>query len=423
VPKLSRCRAGDPSRAHYDDEQGDATMAEDVQLIHDDDGLAVIGEPTAVERFLASVGQWASSTELDLRPLKPYLAIGADVAEKASELAENSGRWIKLTEASTALVKEHGFMESTQNPDENHLMIPGLSGIGKWLQTEQDGAPLLANPAVANTLSGILARAATQQDMADVVTYLKTIDQKVDDVLRKVDDAEVAKMDGVTEAIERACGIRDEIGTVTETLWSTVDQSFSTIAATQAYGLRQLEAIARKLEDTDVRDLAQAAALAEADVPKWLGVLAQCFRLQDAVETLELDRVLAETPLELGAYRRGLQKKKQERRRQISDHTFALLGSMDAAVTTANAKVIWHRTLCHAVIGSANHVATGIDDFHGVMRIDAEPRSWSPRRLGTGADIGSQAIQGAKDNGPQAVAVALAGLVFVKNKGQGGSSG
>jgi hypothetical protein len=43
-------------------------MAEQVQLIGDDDGLAVIGAPTAVERFLKSVGQWASSQELDLRP-------------------------------------------------------------------------------------------------------------------------------------------------------------------------------------------------------------------------------------------------------------------------------------------------------------------------------------------------------------------
>src|SRR4051794_37555183 len=221
-------------------------MADDVQLISDDEGLAVIGEPTAVERFLKSVGHWASSQELDLRPLKPYLAIGADLAEKASEIAENSGRWIKLTEKSAALVREHGLMESKQNAGENHLMIPGLSGVGNWLQTEQDGAPLLANPAAAGTLSGILARAATQQDMAQVVAYLKTIDHKVDDVLRKVDDAQVAKMEGVANAIERALAIREETGTVNETLWSTVDQSIPTIAATQAYALEQLDAIATR---------------------------------------------------------------------------------------------------------------------------------------------------------------------------------
>lgn len=389
-------------------------MADEVQLIGDGDGLAVIGAPTAVERFLKSVGQWASSQELDLRPLKPYFAIGADIAQKASEIADNSGRWIKLTEESAALVKEHGLMPSKQNPDENHLMIPGLSGVGKWLQSDQGGAPLLANPAVVSTLSGILARAATQQNMAEVVDYLATIDHKVDDVLRKVDDAQVAKIVGVAEAIERAWAIREETGAVNETLWSTVDQSYQTLAAAQAYALRQLDAIARRLEDTKVGNLAQAAALAETDVPMWLGVLAQCFRLQDALEIIELDRVFAESPAELDAYRYGLQKAKQQRRGIISDHTFELLGRMDAAVSTANAKMIWNRTLSHALIGSANHVATGIHDFHGLLSIDAAPMAWNPRRLRRGADIGSHAIQGAKDNGPHAVAAAatLVSLVF-----------
>ena len=394
-------------------------MAEEVQLIGDDDGLAVIGAPTAVERFLKSVGQWACSQELDLRPLKPYLPVGADIAQKADEFAGNSGRWIKLTEESAALVQEYGFMPSKQNPGENHLMIAGpSSGVRNWLQTNQDGAPVLANPAVVSTLSGILAQAAAQQNMAEVVNYLARIEHKVDDVLRKVDDAQVAKMVGVAEAIERAWAIREETGTVNETLWSTVDQSHQAIAATQAYALSQLAAITRRLEDTKIGDLAEAAVLAESDVPKWLGALAQCFRLQDAVEIIELDRVLAESPAELDAYRHGLQKAKQHRRRLISDHTFELLERMDAAVGTANAKMIWSRTHSHVVIGSANHVATGIHDFHGLLNIDAAPMAWDARRLPRGADIGSHAVQGVKDNGLQAAAVVttIAGVVLAGRK-------
>jgi hypothetical protein len=275
-----------------------------------------------------------------------------------------------LTEKSAALVKEHGFMASKQNPDENHLMIPGLSGVGKWLQTEHDGAPLLANPAAVSTLSGILARAATQQNMAEVVDYLKTIDHKLDDVLRKVDDAQVTNMVGVADTIERAWAIREETRTVNETLWSTVDQSFQAIAATQAYALGQLDAIAIKLEDTKVGDLARAAALAKTDVPKWLGVLAQCFRLQDAVEMIELDRVLAESPAELDAYRLGLQKAKQQRRDLISDHTFQLLSRMEAAVTTANAKMIWNRTLCRE---EASGEITGLGPRAAPSSPDGQP--------------------------------------------------
>ena len=118
----------------------------------------------------------------------------------------------------------------------------------------------------------------------------------------------------------------------------------------------------------------------------------------------------------MNPYRRGVQKAKQQRRGLIADHTFQLLSRMDAAVSTANAKMIWNRTLSHAVIGSANDVASGIHDFHGVLSIDAAPRAWNPRRLGRGADIGAHAIQGAKDNGPRAIATVatLAGLVFAR---------
>jgi hypothetical protein len=44
--------------------------------------------------------------------------------------------------------------------------------------------------------------------------------------------------------------------------------------------------------------------------------------------------------------------------------------------------------------------------------------AWDPRRLRRGADIGSQAIQGAKDNGPKAAAAVttLASLVFAGKK-------
>ena len=100
----------------------EATIDNEIQLISDGDGLAVIGDPTAVERFLRSAGQWSASKELDLRRLKPLLSIGSDVVHPVSEIAANSGHWVKLTEESARLVKEHGLMES-KTLGESHLMV------------------------------------------------------------------------------------------------------------------------------------------------------------------------------------------------------------------------------------------------------------------------------------------------------------
>lgn len=390
-------------------------MDNEIQLISDGDGLAVIGEPTAVEEFLRSAGQWAASKELDLRRLRSLLSIGSDAAQAASVIAANSGRWIKLTEESARLVKENGLMP-TKTSGVSHVMV-GIPGkVQNWLQTEQGLGSLLTNPATLSGVAGIMAQVAAQQTMAEITNYLAGIDEKVDDVLRKVDDAVVAQMVGTGHAIDRAMTIREETGGVNETLWSTVDQAHQTIGATQTYALDQLDAIAKKLESTKVGDLAKAATQAESEVPKWLYVLAYCFQRQEAIDVIELDRVLAESPEELVAYQRGLKKAQEDRRELVSGHTAHLLDRMDVAVRTANAKKVWTRTKSSDVVESANHLSAGVHDFHGLLRIESDPRSWEARQLRPVAEMGSHAIQKTKDAAPLVAGVGLVATIALAGK-------
>ena len=374
-------------------------MDNDVQLISDDDGLAVIGDPMAIEEFLRSEGLWASSKNLDLRRLKSLFGIGAGVAQAASDIAANSACWLKLTPESAHLYKKYGLME-TKMPGVSHAMVGKPGSIQKWLQIEQGPGSLLTNPAMLSGAAGIMAQAAMQQAMADITNYLATIDEKVDDVLRKQDDAVIAQMAGTGQTIERAMTIREETGGVNETLWSTVDQAHTTIGATQTYALEQLGAIAKKLESTKVGGLAKTAKQAESEVPKWLAVLARCFQLQDAIDVLELDRVLDESPEKLTAYRRGLTKDRQKRRELISGHTAHLLARMDAAVDTANAKRFFHLTPSEAVVHSSNHVAAGVHNFHGRLGIESGLQSWEARRLGDAAEMAANALEKTKEAAP-----------------------
>lgn len=58
-----------------------------------------------------------------------------------------------------------------------------------------------------------------------------------------------------------------------------------------------MSGIAEKLESQDkVNDLAEVSKQAERTVQEWLAVLAHCFRLQDGIAVLELDRVLDASP-------------------------------------------------------------------------------------------------------------------------------
>ena len=209
--------------------------------------------------------------------------------------------------------------------------------------TKPGAGSMLTNPAVLAGAAGIMTQLAMQQTMDEITDYLATIDAKLDDVLRAQKDAVVADMIGVDFVIEEAMTIREQVGRVSEVTWSKVQGTSLTIARTQAYALRQLDALATKVEKkSKVDDLADASREAEESAAEWLAVLARCFQLQDAIAVLELDRVMGADPETLDQHRIGVRAARDNRRELISRSTLRLMARMDGAAGTANAKVLLH---------------------------------------------------------------------------------
>jgi rRNA processing protein Krr1/Pno1 len=225
-----------------------------------------------------------------------------------------------------------------------------------------------------------------QQTMEEITDYLATIDAKLDDVLRAQEDAVLADMIGVGFDIDEAMTLREHGGRVNEVTWSKVQGSSATIARTQAYALRQLDALAEKLERTTrIGDLAEAAKAAESKAQDWLAVLARCFQLQDAIAVLEIDRVLDVAPEDLDGHRRGLKAVRQKRLETISQTTERLVARMDAAAGNANAKVLLNPIQSPAVVRSREHVAIAVADFHGRLGIESGRQSLEARPWGDAA--------------------------------------
>lgn len=395
-------------------------MDNEIQLISDGDGLAVIGEPKAVETFLRAEGLWDASKKFDLRRLRSLLAIGSDIAQATSEIAANSACWLKLTPESARLRKEHGLM-ATETPGVSHVMVGVPGKVKNWLQAEQGVGSLLTNPAALSGVAGLMAQVAGQQTMAEITNYLDRIDAKVDDVLGKVDDTVLKDMLGARFQIRRAQTMRDQGGRVTFDSWSEVQNASGKLADVQGYALLQLEAIAKKLESKKrVRVLATASDEARPEVQKWLAVLADCFRLQESFDVLALDKAMDESSAALNARRQGLEADRKDRLTLISTHTMKLLTRMDAAVGAANKKMLWTRTKSLAVIDSGNDLALGVQEFHDLLGIEAETHSWEARQLGRAEDLGSQVIQKSKDGAPAAATVvALAATAALGAKAGG----
>jgi hypothetical protein len=229
--------------------------------------------------------------------------------------------------------------------------------------------------------AGIMAQLAMQQSMSEITDYLAKIDEKLDSVLRAQTNQVLARMDGVALAVEEAMSVRESVGRVSEVTWSKVQGSAQTIHETQGYALRQLGDLADKIEEkTKVGGLAKTAKDAEAEVEKWLTVLARCFQLHDAVGVLELDRVLDASPDELDRHRIGLKAARQDRLEIISESTKRLLARMNSAVDRANSKVLFNPTSSPAVVRSRNNVAIEVFDFHRLLGIDSSRESSEAKR-------------------------------------------
>ncbi|HEY8588748.1 MAG TPA: hypothetical protein VIL55_04250 [Naasia sp.] len=374
---------------------------DEIQLISDGDGLAVIGEPDAVDRFLASEG--LVSTDLGLPRLRSVLGTGAAAAQAGSEIAASSGRWVKLTAESAEQVKKFGLMD-TNTPGVKHAMIGRPGAIKGWLQLADTPRSLLTNPAVLTGAAGIMAQLAMQQAMAEVTDYLAAIDAKLDDVLRAQKDATVAQMIGVGVQVDEAMRLREHVGRVSEVTWSKLHAAPGTIAATQAYALRQIDALAEKLASTGkVGALASATKAGESEVREWLGVLARCAQLQDAIAILELDRVLESAPEDLDGHRRGLEAARRARLDAIARSTEQLLDGLDAASGTANAKVLTHPSKSRAVVRESNRLGTAVSDFHGRLGIESARQPLEARRW---RDAATTAKDGAVDAGAEGLRVA-----------------
>jgi hypothetical protein len=353
-----------------------ASMDDEVELFSDDDGLAVTGTATAVERFIESMG----SSTVGSRGLGSAFSVGGSVAQAGSEIAANAGRWVKLTEESARKVQEIGWAP-TKTRGISHAMLGKRGDIKNWVQIVTSPRAMVTNPAVLSGVAGLMSQRAMQQQMDEIVDYLATIDAKLDQVIRSRMNQVLARLDGVNLSVREAMSIREAVGRVSEVTWSKVQTSAQAIHETQGYALRQLSDLADKIEEKkSIADLVDVAQDVKAEVQKWLVILARCFELHDAVGVLELDRVLDASPDELDKHLLGLKSARQDRLSLISERTEYLLGRMNAAVAKANSKVLFNPKQSPAVVESSNSVTADVLEFHDLLGIESGRESSEAKR-------------------------------------------
>lgn len=358
-------------------------------LVQDGDCLAVIGDPSAVEWFLRKEGLWERSSTLGLSWFRELLKFGADSAQELSHLASHSGRWVKLTEESAAVVKKHSLMTS-KTPGVRWLMAGQPGEIRKWLSTEtSDFVSATTNPESWKGLSTLLSNAAgamaqleRKQEVRQITDLLVSIDGKLDDVRRAQRDAVLAKLDGVTFAIDEAMKIRETTGHVSIPSWSKVQHLTAAIAEIESNALRELDALARSASTAaKPKEFAKASAEASSAVDLWLSVLARCFQLHEEAAILELDHVQEVAPADLDGHRMALHQSRDGLRDRIARITLGLIQQLDKAAVEVDVDLLLHTRSVRAAIASSNQVGESVVSFHEPLGIESERVELEATRL------------------------------------------
>ena len=406
-------------------------MTDEIELICDGEGLAVLGDPIAVKRFLDSEGLRAQSQEFHLERLGPALETGSKIAEFVSDISANTGRYVRLTKESAEDVRRFGLMPTSVRGI-SHAMIGEPGSISKWIQIEDGPASLLMNPAVLSGVAGIMAQIARQQEVKALKELLVSIDGKLDDLRRGQRDRILAKMDRAVFVISEAMIIRERGGD-RETAWRKVENEVGTIAEVQANALRKIEALADKVGDVDdgtgVRSLKKTTNEIESEVGVWLAVLAQCFRLENERAILELDHVLATNPRHWDGHRIGLNEALHEKRDEAVRRTTDLLERLDRAGAVARSNIILHAPAAHSVIDSVNTANGSLEEFHALLgdeshwkelaRIRWKDAIHDPNQL---RRAGKETVKTVATKGAAVVVVAVAGLLYAAASAGGESN-
>ncbi len=369
-------------------------MSSEIEIVSDGDGIAVFGDPAAVELLLSTAG--IASKAITLRSSGDVvLKAGSGAAQAGSHLAASSGRWVKLTDESAKALKVGKAMKGSSDGVSRAIATTGKGKVTKILEFSKPGSlgSTLTSPAVLAGAAGVMAQLAMQQTMEEITQYLAVIDAKVDDVLRAQKDAAVAQMIGVGLVVDDAMLKREHVGRVSEVTWSSLHGAAQTIAATQSYALRRLDALAESLEKKrKAGELAKASEEAERAVEEWLGVLARCFQLQDGLVVLELDRVLDSSPDDLDRHRVALQTGRRRRRELIASTTRHLLERMDAAADVANSQVLLHPRRAGDVVRSGNEVGVHVAEFNRRLGIQQEREALEAKRWREAAGEAKDAV-------------------------------
>lgn len=359
----------------------------------------VFGDELAAQEFIDSLDiSDKKSTKIDnilLRDLNGQLKKSGTVLQGASGIAENSGYYIKLTKESAALVKKHGLYETKGGITYAMIEKLGKPGkTGKWMQVDKGFGSLLTNPAMLSGIGGVITQAALQQSLAEITAYLQTIGHKLDEVIRKVDEAKKSDLLGLLKTLREATVRYDIEGTVDPRFMNEILPFQNTVNAVESYAWDQVDAICKGLGKVrGLKPMMIATEEAQREISQWLGFLANAYLAERLLDDFKLKEKREESlevySQELETLRILQADRDWERATRVHD----LYKTAHEVAKFADKKLLTKRSAAEALNRRANEMAELAYSFAEAVQLTVERKSIPIEELGMFANFASRSIQ------------------------------
>lgn len=376
----------------------------EVEVVLRDEELMVFGDELAVQEFIDSLALPESRTagiDGDLaRIFDQRLKNSGTLIQGMAEISENSGRFVMLTKETLEGIKEFGLVD-TDVPGIKHVMLGARGDIKKWAQMEVGIGSKLLNPAVLSGIGGMMTQLALQQSMAEITTYLQTIDHKLDEVIRKVDEAKKSDLSGLMKTLREA-RIRYEIeGAVDSHFMNQITKFHTMVSAVEDYAWCQINAIRGDLgKIRGLKPMMLATEEAQREISQWLGFLANAYLAECHLDDFKLKEKREES---LEAYNQELDTLRvlqADRDRERATRVHDLYKTAHEVAKFADKKLLTNRAAAEALNQRANEIAELAYNFAEAVQLTVDRENIPVRELGMFANFASRSIQTQRDELP-----------------------
>lgn len=378
-------------------------MSAEIEIVSDGDGALILGDENAIQEFSAQYGLIDWSHKVPLDRLRRWLRLGTEAANWITQIAQQSGMYVKLTPESVEALKKAGGLMPTAKKGVSHLML-GKTGDHsmKWLQADTSASALIGNPAVLIGVSGLLASFSQQLEAKELNEFMARVDARLDEVLTNQRNETLADIETAAEQIEDALSLLESDGDP-QTIWELVRSVDERITTVQNEALKSLGSVVDSAKRADSsKEMKKLSQEVEGKVNLWLSVLARCFELKDQFNVIELDHVMMTAPKKYDGHRKGLVKNRQRRQNKVIGQTSQVLAALDQAGALAVGRTIIHPNVAKRLVEAINTTAGEIHSFHKPLGIsgdhkELEPLPWreawkDPDQLKEAAKIGAKGV-------------------------------